>query len=535
MKCKDFLLLFGFEILLLLVVGIFQNAPGYMDAEYYFSGGQRLAEGFGFSEEFLWNYLDDPQGLPHPSHGYWMPLTSIMAAIGMTITRNTSFYGGRLLFIVLAGAIPPLSAFLSYQINQKRDYALLSGAIAAIPGFYLSYLGTTDTFGLSMVIGGLFFVLIGVKPSGENIWQGGMVFCGLGILAGLLHLSRVDGILWLLMVFIFILIIEFEQRKVRGFKKCILSVFIHSCLSIFGYILIMGPWMYRNYSEFGSLLSPGGIKSLWITDYNELYSYPATILNVNHWLNSGIQEIFHARLSAGWTNIQSAIAVEGEIFLTPLMIWGLWKNRKIIQVKIAVIAWVGVFFIMTIIFPYQGARGGFFHSSSTFQPLLWCMVPVGFEAFIIWGKQVRRWNYAQARNVFQTGMLGLICLISIFLVSKRVIGGSFAEPEWNKSYHYYVQLDQKVTQSGITPDEIVMVNNPPGYYLVSNHPCIVIPDGSVETVLQAAYRYNARYLVLEANHPEGLDNLYKMPENQPGLEYLYSYNNAHIFSVKMAD
>jgi len=142
MKCKDYLLLFSFEILLLLVVGIFQDAPGYMDAEYYFSGGQRLAEGFGFSEEFLWNYLDDPQGLPHPSHGYWMPLTSIIAVVGMTITRNISFNGGRLLFIVLAGAIPPLSAFLSYQINQKRDYALLSGAIAAIPGFYLSYLGS---------------------------------------------------------------------------------------------------------------------------------------------------------------------------------------------------------------------------------------------------------------------------------------------------------------------------------------------------------------------------------------------------------
>ena len=44
-----------------------------MDAEYYYAGGIRLAEGDGFTENFLWNYLDNPVGLPHPAFTYWMP------------------------------------------------------------------------------------------------------------------------------------------------------------------------------------------------------------------------------------------------------------------------------------------------------------------------------------------------------------------------------------------------------------------------------------------------------------------------------
>ncbi len=534
MKKQDYLALFIFEIMIILLVGAFQKAPGYMDAEYYFSGGRRLAEGFGFSEDFLWNYLDDPQGLPHPSHGYWMPFASILTAIGMAVMKNTAFSGGRVLFIVLTGAIPPISAFLSYQINKRRDFALLSGIMAALPGFYLSYLGTTDTFGLTMVLGGLFFILIGMKTPELKGWQEGSIFWGMGLLAGFMHFSRVDGVVWLVTVFVYIFIEAYKNKLDHGIGQLLIKMVSHSGLSIMGYLMVMGPWMVRNYGEFGTLLSPGGLKSLWITSYDELYAYPASILNMSHWLNSGMSEIINARSWAGWINIQSMVVVEGEIFLTPLMVWGLWKNRQLIQVKVGALAWLAVFTTMTLVFPYQGARGGFFHSSSSFQPLLWTMVPAGFDAFLLWGKKVRNWNYSQAKIVFQWGMLGLACFLSIAIVSKRVIGGNFSQPEWNNGYQYYLQLDNKIDQTGIMPDEIVMINNPPGFYLASNRPCIVIPDGVVEQVLSAARRYNAKYLILESNHPAGLQNLYNTPGDQPGLKYLFSFQEAHFFQVDSA-
>src|SRR5689334_22612449 len=93
--------LFFFILGLLMVVGlaVLQSSPGYMDADYTYAIGTRLARGYGFSEPFLWNFLDSPIGIPHPSHAYWMPLPSILSAAGMVITRNDSFLGGRFLFL----------------------------------------------------------------------------------------------------------------------------------------------------------------------------------------------------------------------------------------------------------------------------------------------------------------------------------------------------------------------------------------------------------------------------------------------------
>ena len=61
--------------------------PSYFDAYYYASNGQRLAEGYGFTEQIIWQFLDDPQGLPTPSHTYWMPLSSL------SIWSSFSFVG----------------------------------------------------------------------------------------------------------------------------------------------------------------------------------------------------------------------------------------------------------------------------------------------------------------------------------------------------------------------------------------------------------------------------------------------------------
>ena len=103
--------------ILLLVAGLFylavaslQHAPGYMDADYYYAGGLRLAQGHGFSEMVLWNYLDNPQSLPHPSHGYWFPLASMVAAAGMWLSGAQSFFGARMLFLLIAALVAPATA-----------------------------------------------------------------------------------------------------------------------------------------------------------------------------------------------------------------------------------------------------------------------------------------------------------------------------------------------------------------------------------------------------------------------------------------
>jgi hypothetical protein len=219
MKRKDYLLLALLGLGIIALVAFFQSAPGYMDADYYFAGGVQLAGGRGFTEPYLWNYLDNPAGLPHPSFSYWMPLTSLLAAAGGALFGPGSWSAARIGFLVVAVALPPLTAWLAWSITARRDLALTSGILAVFSAFYLPFLTVTDTFGLYMLFGGLFFLVLYRKPT---LWTA--LF--LGVLAGLMHLSRADGMLWLVLALLLSCLFFRNHLTDLGFLR-----FIFYCLS----------------------------------------------------------------------------------------------------------------------------------------------------------------------------------------------------------------------------------------------------------------------------------------------------------------
>jgi hypothetical protein len=490
-----------------LAVANFQSSPGYMDADYYYAGGLRLATGHGFSEMILWNYLDDPAGLPHPSHGYWMPLVSIVAGIGMFL-GGANFGAARLGFLLLAAAIPPLTAALSFSITGRRDLALIAGLLAVLPGFYLSYLSTTDAFSLYMVCGALFFLVL---PRAFP----------LGLLAGLFHLIRADGLMWLAIA-LFCVIFAPASRSGGRWKA------VATCLA--GYLLIMGPWMARNLLVFGAPLAPGGSRALWITRYDELFLYPASLLTPQHWWASGLRSILEARLWAAGLNLQNALAVQASIFLLPLILVGLWRLRGQLRVQAACLAWLLTFLAMTVIFPFQGARGGFFHSGAALQLLFWAAAPLGLDVILEWVSQRRGWEIGRARRLFQFGLVWLAFLITALVSFNRVIGDGSPSSGWDASYNRYRQAEVALVAKGATPDAIVMVNNAPGYFVAAGRPAISIPYVGLPVLLEVARRYQASYLLMELDQVPG-EQLYNQPGDRPGLRYLGEAAGVHIYAI----
>ena len=59
------------------------------DAYYYAVGAQQLYKGQGFTEPFVWNYLDPPETVPHPGFSYWMPLASILGWLGLGLLGDS--------------------------------------------------------------------------------------------------------------------------------------------------------------------------------------------------------------------------------------------------------------------------------------------------------------------------------------------------------------------------------------------------------------------------------------------------------------
>lgn len=526
MNWRRYLLLAFLGLTFTAVVARFQSAPGYMDADYYYAGGLQLAAGHGFTEPFLWNYLDDPAGLPHPAFSYWMPLTSLLAALGMILTGHHDWFAARLGFLALSALLPPLTAALSYSLTSRRELAMTAGLLAIFSGFYAPFLAVTDTFSLYMLFGALFFMVIGCHSSLSTRKSSIINSFLLGLLAGLMHLSRADGILWFLLALATIFLVRNPHESLFSNLYSLLSI-------LAGYALVMAPWLARNIETFGTPLAPGGSRALWLTRYDQLFTYPASQLTFASWWQSGLAEILKVRLWALGLNLESTLAVQGNISLLPFILIGLWQIRRDGRAWLAVLSWGLTLTVMTLIFPFAGARGGFFHSGAALQPFWWAIAPVGLERVVAWGARRRGWAEKRAQTVFSAGLVGIAAMLTVVIVWGRVIGQFNGQPAWGREASAYSQMEAFLEKQAAPDEAVVIVANPAGYYLASGRPAVVVPDGDEQTVLQVARRYGGRYLILEKGSlPRGLEALYNQPGRNPDFYYIGAVEAARIYVIQ---
>ena len=273
---------------------------------------------------------------------------------------------------------------------------------------------------------------------------------------------------------------------------------------LLAYALVMGFWFGRNLVVFGSLFPGGSSRAMWISSYDQLYAFPASALNLQNWLAAGLPALVAQRWDALVANLQTALAVQGAVFLTPLILIGLWRLRKSAVVQIGVAVWLVTFLIMTLVFPLAGARGGFLHSGAAFQPLLWAAAAEGLLAFIDLGVRWRNWKVERALPGFGIIAVLIAALLTLGVTASRVIASDGPQSGWSASWNQYTAVDQALDALAVPADQVVMVNNPPGFFIASGRPAIVIPNGGVETLLAAAHKYHGAYLVLEENTVQGL-------------------------------
>lgn len=521
MSWRIYTLLFVLGLVVASGIASLQDLPGYLDSDYYFVGGLQLVEGKGFTEPFLWNYLDDPSGLPHPSHTYWYPLSSILAAISMYLTGQHTYVAARLIFILIAACVPPLTAALAYDFSGRHALALVSGLLAVFSVYYLPFLPVTDNYGPYMLLGGSILLLAKKK----DWWA----FLLMGLLAGLTNLARSDGLLWLGLVGLLAMWRSFDEDT--SARKKIQFFLITGVLAVIGYLLVMGPWFARNITIFGSPVPPGGGRVLWLTNYNDTFAFPAGQVNMAAWLEAGWGEALKVRLWALRMNLLNAFAAQGGILLFPFILIGYWRYRHDLRARLVATGWLILLVVMVLVFPLAGARGSFFHAGAAFQPFWWALAPLGLSHMIdrLYNRNILTAKYAG--TVFQGFLVLISLLLSMVIVQVRILG-----PGWQPEEELYVKVEQILTDHGAELDEIAIVRNPAGYYIVSGRPTIVMPPGGPDTILALARHYGASYFVLE---PGGIlqeyKQLYEQQSVYAGLEFVGEVDGARIFAVHIAE
>lgn len=524
MSWRHYGLLFVIGLLVPFAVSRFQTLPGYMDADYYFVGGIQLAEGKGFTEPYLWNYLDNPTGLPHPSHTYWMPLASIVSAAGMWILGQSSYAAGRAPFLLLSALVPLLTAALAYSVSRKTLLAMVSGLLSIFSLYYAPFMPVPDNYVLYMLFGAAFLLLL---PRRE-MW----ISFVLGTLAGLLTLARSDGLLWLGLAGLAILwktsnSADGPRILSRAWMKLVIPA---GLLALAGYFLVMGGWHLRNMNLFGSFMTPGGGRLLWLENYNQTFIYPPDRLSLEGFLQAGWDAAVQDRIRAFNANLGNAFAAQGGIFLFPFILIGLWHLRHDLRTKIAVTGWLLLFLVMTLIFPFAGSRGSFFHGGAAFQPYWWVAAPIGLDVVIAWARDRGRFTDKNAPVFFQGMLVALAVMMTVYLINIRVISSG-----WAKDDIIYPKVEQMLLESGISPQDVVIVRNPPGYFIASRRPSISLPFGDESAILAVAERYGARFLILEKDGTfDTIQDLYDQPEGNSSFTYLGEVDGARLYRIEIA-
>jgi len=479
--------------------------PGYMDACYAYNGGYSLASGRGWSDPYLWNYLDDPSGLPHPSHLYWMPLPSLVAAAGMRLA-GLNFRGAQVPFIILAALLPAVTGWAAWRLLADARQAALAGMLAAFTGFYAAYSTTTDGFMLYALIGTGVFMIAGEALARPR----SLLWLALGALLGLAHLTRADGLVLLAVVLGFVWS-RWPRRtastaniQTHGGSA---SPALGLALIVIGYLAVTGAWYLRNQSALGAWLPGAGLRTLWLSEYDEFFHYPAADLSLQHLLWGGWRAIALARGVALAQNVQTLIVVQGWVVLAPFVLAGLWHMRTRREIQLAVGYLLALFLVMTMAFPWPGTRGGYFHSSAAFIPLLAIAAALGLDRGVGWLAERRGWVAAQAQAVFGFAAVVLALGLTLSLFSSRALGLGGGGTSWARQDEAYRQAGEVIRADG-GESPVVAVNNPPCFYYQAQLPAVVIPHGGPQALREVVERYAVTYLIVDRNLPSDLVSLF---------------------------
>jgi 4-amino-4-deoxy-L-arabinose transferase-like glycosyltransferase len=529
-KRRDLWALFGLSLAVRLAVAAFITRPGYMDVAYYAAGAVHLGRGGGLSEPFLWNYLHDPAGLPSPGFLYWMPLPSLLAAPFAALFPG-SFFALQLPFTLISALLPLLTYGVAWETTRQRRAAWVAGLLTLFSGFFVSYWSLPETFAPFALFGSLALWLAGRGIRG-TAGKGQSVGLLVGVLVGLAHLTRVDGVL-LLPVVALAPLSAFQSRGERCTFRDVMrretrSLVMRWSLIGLGYLLVMGPWFARNLSLIGAPLSPAGTRTLWLTDYDDLYCYGCD-LSPRSYLAWGWDNILRSKLFGLWINFQHLLAEDCQVFLLPFAVIGLYRLRKRSVFVQSFVYLCLLYLTHSLAFTFPGWRGGFFHSSGVLLPFLHTAATDGLDAAVSWAGRRRRWNLRQARTVFAVAIVMAAVALSVYAALHKL-------PTWWGVDEVYRELGAWLDARNGPADTIVMVDNPPGFYYHTGVRSVVVPNGDVDTLLDVCERYRVGYVVLDFNRPVSLDGLYQGRVVSPRLVPVATFEEGRVvvWSVQRA-
>ncbi len=495
-----------------LVLGAaFVRYPAIADSNHYYNMGVRLVEGQGFTIDYIWQYNRPPEAVVHPED-HWMPLAAVLAAVPMSVLGIST--SASLVFFVVVGSLLPLIAYWGARQLKLQESTAHFAALAAafMPELVLNSLRTDTTVPTAL------FVCLSILLLNEGLWRGGWWRYAIsGAMVGLAYLTRNDGLL--LIPMLAVVLVSYGLMR-RG-DKSIPFQWRGVVVWFVAMLMVMTPWLIRNWQEFGALGSAETDDMFFFTHHDDHYAYGRHFTLETMLAAQTPTQIIGKRLFEMAAGIKVVVTGLGEVLAIGLVggVAYLWMRRRedpkrMLAALPVMVLLVGAFVAYTVFIPYKSQAGSFKKAFLMTAPLLIPVAALAIERALPY----LRWRY---------GVMGLS------LVILAAFGFDLVRLDNAGAAAYYTRIQAVADRAETMPDingdgQLILMTQDPYALSYAGISSLMFPNENLDTTYEVAGRYGVDYLLMPSARP-GIDVLlngendsrFTLSESVTGTEYTF--------------
>jgi len=493
------LALYGLALAVRLLAIASVRFPLTEGSAYYSAVAQNLATGRGLVVDAIWSYATPPLVLPRPAFELWQPLASFLAAVPMPVL-GASFGAAQLAFVLVGALLAPMTWYVARDaarrvaVGERRATTLSigAGALAAICGpFLLATVAPDSTLPFTV----LAVAACMVMPAALRGERRAMV--GLGVLAGLAYLARMEG-LYLGLTFVVLgLAMRLGWRLVVGRAVVIAAVAA----------LVALPWFLRNLATFGTALPGQVADNLFATRNEQIFGY-ANRPALEGFLGQGPITMLANVIEAFRHDIVDVLLVPSVavvVVAAIAMVAGRRNASALNGSSLAALLVLGGFTLVvtSVLFPVPTLWGTFEHAAGPLLVALIVSASLGADAFVA---RVRAWRNWPRSNAWlaPAALVALTVPLTLLQISGAAAN---AREEQQRFGTLAGTVPPALAAAGVADEAPTITDRPIWLSDALGNSAIALPDESATDVLSLARDFGAQAVVVveeRGRHPADL-------------------------------
>jgi hypothetical protein len=489
--------------------------PTTEPSAYYVGVASNLVNGHGLVSDAVWSYSTPPLEVPKPAFELWLPMSTFITAAAMTVLGD-SFWAAQVGGSLMGALVAPLAWAIGRESanaqgldsRRGRAVAITAGLLAAVLSPLVLGSIVPDSympFTVFMLLAALFVPrVIGARNGHDDVMPPSMVAgLGLGISMGLAYLSRQE-VIWMGLTVLLMqgLVLSWRPTGAR-LREAVRRLWP----VVVGGLLVVAPWLARNWAELGSPFPGQAVDNMFLVANEDIFGF-SEHPDAGTYLAQGAATVLLNPLEAALDGLVNVLILPpfpvGIVgILTIVAMWRAPFLRRPTALMAVLLSGLLVFVSTVLLFPVATLWGTFLHASGPLLVGLAVVAAVGGDALLTRISAIREWEKPNV-IIAPIALVSMAVLMTGFQVYLFAAQSRDAE---ERIETVAAALAEHTAASGQDQPQTIITDQPMWLAGATDDYAIVLPDEDLDSILDLATVFEARWVVLvgeSGRYPETL-------------------------------